>query len=162
MKLKYKLLVATLATFSLTAMAGNFPGGWCTTGVQSIKGYIPWNGDAMFWLDNAMKSGILVLPTSDRKMYAAAGAIAVFGSAKVNGYKGHVAVSTGRGTFIDMNGAGSCDAFGKCSSFGKFNEVSAANVGGGAPLVGYIFYGISKVCPPKGSSWYTTNHPSCQ
>lgn len=163
MKKILPLCFVGLLTSSAIALAGSFPGGWCTSGVASVKGGIPWSGNARYWYQNAKNMGYSVAPGDAWGSGDKPGAIVVFGPAAVNGYMGHVAVSLGGGKFIEMNGNPCGTSWsGKCStSYGKFNQ-STWPIGGGAPITGYIYYKLSNVCPPVGSPWVSTNHPACR
>lgn len=44
-------------TLVCSASAAKFPAGWCTYGVEKIKGSIPWNGNAASWYANAKAMG---------------------------------------------------------------------------------------------------------
>lgn len=148
-----KMSIMSACLLSTAALAGSFPGGWCTSGVQKVKGSIPWSGNAKAWYSNAQKAGYPVAAANATGSNDQRGAIIVFDGAPVNGYAGHVAVSLGNGKFIEMNGRGGGAAM------GKFTE-STWPIAGGARVLGYIYYNLGMVCPPAGSSW-ASNHPSC-
>ncbi len=148
--------IPVLALVSSLSFAGKFEIGYCTYGVDSIKGEtIPWTGNGDKWYANAEKyakdnknSGIEVSKTTPK-----VGAIVVYDSM-------HVAVVSEikNGTVtkvIDMNGGNDkCGAYDsktyKCSdTFGKFVENSPNTK---PKVIGYIYYKLDKVCPPSNST----------
>lgn len=92
---------ATLFSVLTIAVAGTFPGGWCTSGVAQIKGTngsLPWAGNAKDWCDNARNSiGSTMVGTTEK-----VGAIVVFPGNNVSA-AGHVGIVTGTNTMKSMN-----------------------------------------------------------
>jgi len=125
--------------------------GYCTCGVQQIKGEIPWSGDAGTWYGNT---------TVDKGSEPKVGAIAVYPPTN-NNSAGHVAVVSQVEplTVIDMNG-GKCGGIsegGKCvNTYGKFSEHLSTTA-----VTGYIYFNSGNVCPPTGVEWATSS-PTCQ
>ncbi|WP_295443439.1 CHAP domain-containing protein [uncultured Thiodictyon sp.] len=154
--LKTMTALACLAPVSLFA----FDTGYCTYGVDLIKGGVPWTGDAQYWYKNAQN----VLGTASVGNTPIVGAIIVY----KGGTYGHVGVvsqvdADGKvSKVIDMNGGGAfcgtLDSKSRCmpdparsgtGTFGKFAETAKPVA---LAVEGYIYYKMGKFCPPIGSS----------
>lgn len=101
---KKKTMQASVLASVLTAtvaVAGTFPGGWCTSGVAQVKGTngsLPWSGNAKDWCTNAKNAlGSSYVGTTQKT-----GAIVVFPGNSVSSI-GHVGIVTGYNTMKSMN-----------------------------------------------------------
>ena len=98
--IRTSLFSCVLAVTATVAIAGTFPGGWCTSGVAKVKGngYLPWSGNAKDWCTNARNTlGASYVGTTQKT-----GAIVVFPSNNASSL-GHVGIVTGSNTMRSMN-----------------------------------------------------------
>lgn len=94
-------LVLSFTLVCNVSFAGTFPGGYCTYGVQQIKGSIPWSGNAASWYYNAKSKGYSV-GSQPKK-----GAIVVFPGPSSAGHVGVITNSdTKKPVMKSMNVAG--------------------------------------------------------
>jgi surface antigen len=99
MRIKLAVISGALLVVSATAYAGNFTKGYCTWGVDFVKGGVPWQGSAAQWCTNASMASTKARPIVVNNTESV-GAIVVFSGPTSDG---HVGIITSPGIMKSMN-----------------------------------------------------------